>query len=246
MNNNKGLLLLDLDNTLWDFDGNAEEALAELFHRHELHIRSGFGVHHFIEEYKKVNKAYWKAYEAGEISKDLLRTARFTDTFRILGIPDEHHPENAWQEYLEICPVMTRMMPGTMIFLEEITRYFDIVLVTNGFEITQKTKVKCSGIEPYIHGLISSEAIGIPKPAPEIFHHAINEYRNSRGNPAALFYAGDTWDTDVAGGIKAGIKTCWYNHSGLTAPEDELVNHPLFCGTFSSLQEISTYLIANF
>jgi len=239
----KELLLLDLDNTLWDFDANAEEALAELFHRHELHIKSGYGVQHFIQEYQKVNKAYWKEYEAGKIDKEYLRTARFTDTFRILGIPDEDHPENVWQEYLEICPVMTRLMPGTNLFLEEVSEYYDIIIITNGFEQTQRTKISVSGIEPFLTGMITSESLGIPKPDEKIFNAALQLYQQSKPLPDNIFYAGDTWDTDVAGGINAGIKTAWYNHACLPTPDDQWSKNPLFCGSFSSLTELSSYLI---
>lgn len=239
----RGLLLLDLDNTLWDFDGNAEEALAELFHRHHLHLKSGSTVHEFIRRYKVINKAYWKKYEAGEIGKDLLRTARFTDTFRELGIPDEEHPENVWEEYLEICPVMTRMMPGAMAFLQEVHLSFDIVLVTNGFEKTQRLKISHGGIEPWIRFMVTSESAGMAKPDPRIFHHAIQQYEAAFGRPTHVFYAGDTWDTDVRGGIAAGISTAWYNHGNLPLPDDDDARHPLFAGACTSLAELSSLLV---
>lgn len=240
----KALLLLDLDNTLWDFDGNAEEALATLFHRHQLHLRSesAFTVHDFIERYKAVNKAYWKKYEAGEVSKELLRTARFTDTFRMLGIPDEDHPEHIWEEYLDICPVMTRMMPGAMPFLMDLQSAFDIVLVTNGFEKTQRMKIDHSGIEPWISFMVTSESAGCAKPDTAIFEHAISIYTEKFTRPTAIFYVGDTWDTDVRGGISAGIKTAWYNHQAADVPADEWSAHDLFAGSFTSLSELGMWL----
>jgi putative hydrolase of the HAD superfamily len=238
----QNLLLLDLDNTLWDFDGNAEEALAELFHRHQLHLKSNAGVQQFIETYKVINKHYWQLYENGAVSKDILRSARFTDTFLQLGIPVNEHPENIWDEYLEICPVMTRMMPGAQLFLEEITQFFDLFLVTNGFEKTQQTKIKHSGIHRYIKGMITSESAGIAKPDAGIFEKAIGEYASNYGHPPKIFYAGDTWESDVKGGIEAGIETLWYNHTNAVIPEDEYAQNVLFCGSFTTLSAISGWL----
>jgi putative hydrolase of the HAD superfamily len=239
----RNLLLLDLDNTLWDFDGNAEEALAELFHRHKLHIRTSHSVHHFIETYKAINKSYWKRYEAGEIHKDLLRTGRFIDTFRALGIPDEEHPENVWDEYLEICPVMTRMMPGAMTFVKEMKQHFVLVLVTNGFEHTQRIKIHACGLSEFVDLMISSEAVGIAKPDKGIFDVAVQRAEKQWGRFNNIFYAGDTWDTDVKGGILAGISTAWYNHAAAEVPKDDLSLSPLFIGAYDSLSLLGSTLL---
>jgi putative hydrolase of the HAD superfamily len=239
----RNLLLLDLDNTLWDFDGNAEEALAELFHRHHLHIRTPHSVHHFIETYKAINISYWKRYEAREIEKDLLRTGRFIDTFRALGIPDDEHPENVWDEYLEICPVMTRMMPGAMTFVKEMKDVFELVLLTNGFEKTQRTKIQACGLSEHIELMISSEAVGIAKPDKAIFDIAVKTATEIYGEFDRVFYAGDTWDTDVKGGVNAGIPTFWYNHTVAEAPGDEVASHPLYMGSCESLAELGAALL---
>ncbi|MBM3400043.1 MAG: noncanonical pyrimidine nucleotidase, YjjG family [Bacteroidetes bacterium] len=239
----RNLLLLDLDNTLWDFDGNAEEALGELFHRHKLHIRTSHSVHHFIETYKAINKAYWKRYEAGEIEKDLLRTGRFMDTFSSLGIPDGEQPENVWDEYLEICPVMTRMMPGAMSFVRKMKEHFVIVLLTNGFEKTQRTKINACGLVEYVDLMISSEAVGIAKPDKGIFDIAIHTAEEKWGEFNRVFYVGDIWETDVAGGVNAGIQTCWYNHTASEIPQDETARHPLFLGSYDSLSALGSAII---
>lgn len=236
------LLLLDLDNTLWDFDGNAEEALAELFHRHQLHVKSSAGVQEFIDRYKIINKRYWQLYENGEVSKEILRSARFTDTFLELGIPADEHPENVWEEYLEICPVMTRLMPGARNFMEEITRRFDIFLVTNGFEKTQRTKIRHSGIEQFIKGMITSESAGVAKPDSGIFIQSIKECESLGIYPSKIFYAGDTWESDIKGGINAGIPTLWFNHANAPVPSDEYANSYLFSGSFTTLSGMAGWL----
>jgi putative hydrolase of the HAD superfamily len=212
----KKLLLLDLDNTLWDFDGNAEDALHELFHRHHLHLRSEYKVHEFVTLYQRVNKSFWKRYEKGEIDKGYLRTERFAETFRQMGIPDAEHPEQAWEEYIEICPAMKRLIPGAIEFLKEVHAHCRIGIVTNGFEATQHKKVANTGIDAFMDFMITSEGAGIPKPQAGIFEKAL-ELGGAKSSDS--LYMGDTWDTDILGGTGAGIPCLWFNPGNHPLPE---------------------------
>jgi putative hydrolase of the HAD superfamily len=234
-------VFLDLDNTLWDFDGNAEEALEVLFHKHDLHLKSGHSVSNFIGLYKKINATYWRRYEQGEVQKDYLRTARFTDTFLQMGIPESEHPENIWNEYLEICPVMTRMIPDAHLLLEMCSANAQIGLITNGFESTQHIKLKSSEIESKVAFMVTSEASGFAKPDARIFQKAL-EMAGVLGSQA--IYIGDTLDTDVKGGINAGLRTLWLNSTSAVCPK-EVKENPLFLGSFQSLLKIMAYMSEN-
>lgn len=234
MSSKKKLLLLDLDNTLWDFDGNAEEALVVLFHRHHLHLRSSYQVHEFVDLYKVVNKSFWKRYEQGEIDKHYLRSERFAETFRKMGIPEEEHPENVWEEYIEICPAMDRMILGAMEFLDEMAKKCRIGIVTNGFEVTQKKKVENTGIAGYMDFMVTSEGCGIPKPNAGIFQLALEQGQEKAGN---ALYIGDTWDTDMLGGMGAGIPCLWFNPNQQPVPALVPNLQHLFLGSVSTLPE---------
>lgn len=234
-------VLLDLDNTLWDFDKNAKEALKELFHRHKLELHTGFQVDQFIHLYEDVNKAYWSKYEKGEVSKEVLRTRRFTDTFEQMGLSPALYPTSAWEEYLEICPVMTQMIPGALEALEIIKTKFSIGILTNGFEKTQSTKLKCSGIEPFVDYFQSSERIGIAKPSEDFFKHALN-YLGSNQNE--VLYIGDNLITDVQGGLDAGIHTFHYvyDESNLLK-DDDYKNHQKFGGHIHNLVDWANWIV---
>lgn len=235
-------IFLDLDNTLWDFEANAEEALGELFHRHHLHVKSSFKVHEFIATYKQINAAYWKRYERGEIDKDLLRTGRFTDTFLEMGLPKEEHPENVWQEYLDICPIMTRLLPWALGFLDLIQGHCRMAIITNGFAKTQNLKIHHSGIAPYAAFMLTSEETGMAKPDIGIFNLALAKAQISASQ---AWYIGDTLDTDVRGALNAQIPVLWLNHEGAAVPED-VESHPCFLGSFGSLVEIGAFMSAQF
>lgn len=231
-------IFLDLDNTLWDFDANAEEALQVLFERHHLKVKSGYEVHEFCELYKSVNATFWKRYENGEIDKHHLRTERFVETFRQMGIPESEHPEDVWNEYLEICPLMTRMMPGAMEFLQKASKNAKLAIITNGFEHTQVKKLSCSGIEKYISFMVTSETFGIPKPNKEIFQFALEAAKTTSEHS---LYIGDTFETDILGAIGAGIPVAWVKSHDHENPADA-TSHALFRGHFYSLFECMTEL----
>lgn len=234
-------IFLDLDNTLWDFDANAEEALQVLFQRHHLKVKSGYEAHEFTELYKSVNATFWKRYENGEIDKHHLRTERFVETFRQMGIPESEHPEDVWNEYLEICPIMTRMMPGAMEFLEMASKNAKLAIITNGFEHTQNKKLSCSGIDKYISFMVTSESFGVPKPNKEIFQFAA-ESANTTFEQS--LYIGDTFDTDVLGALGAGLPVAWVKEQDNEIPFD-VQSNPLFRGHFHSLRACLTELSKN-
>ncbi len=217
-------VFLDLDNTLWDFDANAKEALKELYERHQLHLHCDWHVDAFINLYQDVNAAYWKRYEKGEVDKETLRTARFYDTFNEMGIPAALQPVNVWQEYLDICPVMTILMPGAMDALKKISKKFKVAILTNGFEKTQQLKLQSNGLLNMVDLLISSEQLGIAKPNCEFFETALSMAGVGANE---VIYIGDNWHTDVIGGVDAGIVTFWYQSNlleELNALESEVVN----------------------
>jgi 5'-nucleotidase len=120
---------------------------------------------------------------------------------------------------------------------------FELVLLTNGFEKTQRTKIQACGLSEHIELMISSEAVGIAKPDKAIFDIAVKTATEMYGEFNRVFYAGDTWDTDVKGGVNAGIPTFWYNHTVAETPGDEVASHPLYMGSCESLAELGAALL---
>ena len=237
-------IFLDLDNTLWDFDGNAEDALNVLHDRHQLKHHTGYEVDQFVALYKDVNQAYWLRYERGEVDKETLRTKRFTDTFDLMGLPHALQPENIWQEYLDICPRMTKLMPGALQCLELLSSKFKIGILTNGFEGTQTLKLSESGIGNFVDYLQTSERVGFAKPSIDFFQLALN-YANI--DASEVLYIGDNINTDVWGGLNAEIQTYWYHlENQVHLIEEKISNHSLFGGIVQDLCHWSNSIVAEF
>jgi putative hydrolase of the HAD superfamily len=200
-------ILFDLDDTLWDFDRNAEEALTELFHRHHLERRTGQGQEVFLKHYQRINREYWSLYEQGLVDKHRLRTERFTEAFRAVGLPDEEHPERAWEEYLEICPLKTNLISGARELLNCLHGRYTMALVTNGFEVVQRTKIEVSDLSRYFKVMVSSESCGHPKPSPLIFQAAMEAIG---AKPEETLVIGDKLETDIQGAWAAGLDAIWF------------------------------------
>ncbi len=240
-------VFLDLDNTLWDFDANAKEALKVLFERHQLHLHTNYQVQQFISLYEDVNKAYWRRYERGEVSKEVLRTARFTDTFALMGIAPGLWPENVWHEYLEICPLMPLLTPNALETLSKLSQKFKLGILTNGFEETQAVKLKESGIMPYIDFVQTSESVNDAKPNKSFFELALNRVNVHKIN---CLYIGDNIQTDVLGGVGASIFTYHYRYEKADSVNCEcnlsglnFETSPFFGGCVESLLDWATQLV---
>jgi 5'-nucleotidase len=57
--------------------------------------------------------------------------------------------------------------------------------------------------------LVISEEVGVAKPDPRIFDYALAQ----AGNPdrSRVLMVGDTAESDIRGGVNAGLATCWLN-----------------------------------
>ncbi|NJL14761.1 MAG: hypothetical protein HC913_18350 [Microscillaceae bacterium] len=88
-------LFFDLDHTLWDFERNSEEVLAELFWEHRL-MRLGIRLFDFLSMYYEVTYALWHAYDEGHISPEDLRNSRFPTILKNWGPILRRFPARPW------------------------------------------------------------------------------------------------------------------------------------------------------
>ena len=68
-------ILIDLDDTLWDFKKNSKIAMQEIFNDYEL-IKYYDSFESFYGIYMEKNHQLWDQYSKGEITKDLLSLER--------------------------------------------------------------------------------------------------------------------------------------------------------------------------
>ena len=76
----RDILLLDLDNTILDFDKAELFALHQVFTRYQI----PYGEEN-INLYLKINIEYWKKYELHLIEREELLVRRFEDFFNLFN-----------------------------------------------------------------------------------------------------------------------------------------------------------------
>lgn len=102
------------------------------------------------------------------------------------------------------------LYPGVADRLEELgERGARRVIVTNGSEAQQTRKIRMSGLEPLVDGVVVSEAVGVAKPDPEIFRRAL---RIGGGSDGRSWMVGDHAENDVDGAARCGVLTAWVSH----------------------------------
>lgn len=206
------VLFFDLDHTLWDFERNSGEALAETLHNLGLVGRNGLTEEAFISRYHVINDRMWDQYRRGEIVKSDLRTRRFGEALALFSIRDSGLAEHFADMYLSICPHKKNLFPGAEQVLAELSSRYPIWLLTNGFSEVQAIKINNPAINPYISGMVASEEAGAKKPSRAIFDYAV---RKAGANASRCVMIGDDADNDVLAALDAGFSWgVWFNPAG--------------------------------
>ncbi len=201
-------VFFDLDDTLWDFSGNAKESFEEVFHRHNL---SPFynSFEEFYTIYCQRNLELWELYGAGDISKDELNRQRFLFPLATANVPDAEAVAVRYSaDFLSILPLKTQLIPNAKEVLEYLFPRYNLYIISNGFRELQNKKMRLSGIDGYFKRVILSEDIGMHKPAPEIFRFALSA---TQSEVRESIMVGDNWNADINGARGAGMDQVFFN-----------------------------------
>ena len=201
------ILLWDVDGTLLDFIAAEKAAVQTLFREFGL----GECTDEMVERYSRINKEYWERLERGELSKPEILVRRFADFFASEGLDASKAPE--FNEQYQV------RLGDTVVFCDDSYELLSSLrgrvkqyAVSNGTVVAQTRKLRRSGFDRRLDGVFLSEELGYEKPATEFFDQvfaAIGEPDRER-----VLIVGDSLTSDITGGNRAGIRTCWYNPKG--------------------------------
>ncbi len=214
---NKKHIFFDLDHTIWDFDRNAEETLNELFHTYKLGSLGLNSCDEFITTYTENNHRLWADYHLGKITKDFLRAERFNKTFIQLGVHPDAVPHQFEDDYVSISPTKTNLFEGAENVLSYLQQKYTLHIISNGFKETTLTKMHLSGLNPYFTNVIISEDVGVNKPNPLIFEHALAKAQASKEESIMI---GDSLEADIYGALGFGIDAIFFNPLKKERPDD--------------------------
>jgi putative hydrolase of the HAD superfamily len=209
-------LFFDLDHTLWDFEANARATLEELYQSLRLEERGIYDFELFYKNYLAHNETLWERYRKGMIKQDELRVKRMRLALLDFRIADEVLTKNMSVRFLDLLPTRTILFPDAREILQWLTdKDYQLHLITNGFEKTQHSKLKYSGLDQYFTEVITSEGSGSLKPDKAIFEFALSKSGATKQQSIML---GDSIEVDIIGAMNSGIDQVYVNHLGIDPP----------------------------
>lgn len=226
-------LFFDLDHTIWDFEANSRTTLVELFDEMKLQERGVHDFELFHKNYLAHNERLWERYRKGFVKQEELRVKRMWLSLLDFKIADEPLAKKMGDRFLEMLPTRTILFPHTIEILDYLTdKQYELHLITNGFENTQHSKLKHSGLSSYFKQVITSEGSNSLKPNKEIFDFAFNK---TGAKPEESIMIGDTMEVDILGAMNAGIDQMHVNH---LTHKPESINGRFPTHTVYSLREL--------
>ena len=197
---------------LFDF----KKAEKEAFKNSMLELDIEYDENYHFATYKEINTAIWKELEEGLITQEKLKTERFK---RLIDKLDMTFDENDFANiYMTHLGNGSFLFDGAMELIEDLSSKYILSIVTNGLTSVQERRLKKSTIAKHFKDIVISESIGISKPNPDIFEHAINNLGTF--NKDEVLMIGDNLNSDIRGGINYNIDTCWYNPNKLENKTD--------------------------
>jgi putative hydrolase of the HAD superfamily len=201
-------LFFDLDHTLWDFDRASEQTWLKLYEQYDLASKGIPDFDNFFTVYTGHNDRMWERFRAGFMKRDELRWKRIWHTLVDFKVYDTALAHELSTAYLELLPTQAVLMPAAKELLEHCKGRYTLHLITNGFEETQRQKLKHAGIDSYFSEIITSEKSNSMKPHKEIFEYALKT--TGAACPDCLMI-GDALDIDVLGAMNIGMDCVYYN-----------------------------------
>lgn len=199
-------IFFDLDETIWDYKSNAEDTLVELFQLHQLDRY--FMLPEFIEQFFIVNKELWDLFDLKKIEKSVIRDKRFPMVLERLRLDDLSLALTMQDQFIDLCPRKKKIFPMAVEVIQQLSKHYQLHIITNGFEEIQLLKLKSAGVDGYFDQLITSELAGAQKPDTRIFNFALQKVH---AEPSESLMIGDNLVADVMGAKKAGMEAIFFN-----------------------------------
>jgi len=199
-------IFFDLDHTLWDFDKNSALTFEKIFSINSVDIPLAF----FLKHYEPINLSYWKLFREERIDKASLRYGRLFDTFEAIDI--KVHDDLIHQlseDYITYLSSYNHLFDGTIEILQYLEPKYNLHIITNGFQEVQHGKLEKSNIQNYFKTITNSEMVGVKKPNPLIFNHALEVAKASKHRSIMI---GDNYEADILGALNIGLDAICFNY----------------------------------
>ena len=199
-------IFFDLDHTLWDFDKNSALTFEKIFKLNNIDVN----LNTFLSHYEPINLKYWKLYREEKIDKASLRFGRLNDAFLAIDFTVETDVINQLSEdYITYLGSFNHLFENTFEILDYLQNSYNLHIITNGFKEVQQVKMQNANIDNYFKTVTNSESVGVKKPNPKIFNHAL---KVANANADQCIMIGDNYEADILGAINIGMDAVFFGN----------------------------------
>ncbi len=195
-------VLMDLDNTILDFNMAERTALSRTFTELEVPYDE-----ELLKRYNRINIQHWEMLENGVLTREQVLVQRFEALYAERGIRAD-----AWKtqdRYETLLSEGHWFMPGALDLLHDLQGEYRLFLCSNGSKTVQDGRIRSAGIADFFEKIFISEDMGCNKPEKRYFDICFEEIPGFSRERAIIL--GDSLSSDIRGGYNAGILSCWYN-----------------------------------
>lgn len=200
-------LLLDADNTLFDFNRAEETAFYAAFSASGLYADEKI-----YARYHEINDDLWRKLERGEVTRARLIDLRYEILLAELGAEDYEKSHEISRRYFCELGEQRFLLDGAVDVCQELAARYPLYIVTNGDTTIQQSRFQGCGLEPYFTEVFISEHIGAAKPSPLFFTRVMEAIGDP--DPAHYLVIGDSLTSDIDGARAANMDAVWLDHAG--------------------------------
>lgn len=204
-------LLLDLDDTILDFQKAEKYAICKLMEYYSIDAND-----ENISRYHEINLQYWKKLELGLVEREELILLRFVDFFNLFNKKiNKEDAKDVNKLYFDYLSSVVFFIPNSKEVLMELKKKYKIYLITNGVKRVQERRLSLLGdFRNIFDKVFISEVIGYTKPDVRFSEFVLNDIKVSKDECLII---GDSLSSDIMLGINSSIDTCWFNPHNKTS-----------------------------
>ena len=222
-------ILIDIDDTLLDFEKNAYCALERAFSYQNVPFKP-----EYFDVFIKINTSLWEMIERKEITKEQLKEIRFLKVFESLNVTvaDYRKVEEDFRSELFNFAIP---VDGAVNLLKYLASKYKIYAASNAMHNQQLARLKKAGMDGFVSDVFISENIGHYKPTKGFFDVCFEYMGGVDRSETAII--GDSLSADIKGGKEYGLTTIWFNSKNKIKDADSGVDYEV-----NSLEEIKNIL----
>lgn len=220
-------ILVDIDNTLLDFDVCSKRSMQEACERMGMTYTQ-----EMYDAFMRINEKLWLQIEQGTLTKERLHEIRWNMVFEKIGQKADGVLFETY--FCEALNVSSEPIEGAADLLRYLSQKYVVAVASNASHNQQAQRMALAGMHPYVRYYFVSSQIGVEKPQKGFFQYCLHTLELA---PQEVLILGDSLTADMQGGLNCGLHTCWYNPHRKPVPDDMPLDYVV-----SSLAEVKRIL----